>query len=135
MKGTEDLKTAIENELRQRAFKDPLFAEALKKENKNIDDCIVYVINSVKKTEMNGFTDEEIFSMAVHYYDEDKIDVGQPVQVQVVVNHKPLLSQSEINELKEKARAEVIEEEKLKMRGGKKPEAKKIEKPKTGSLF
>ena len=80
-------KTVIENHLNQLAANDNLFAETLKKENKNIDDCCTYIINQVQKLGQMGFADEEIFGMAVHYYDEDDIKVGKEINARVVVNH------------------------------------------------
>lgn len=80
-------KTVIENHLNQLAAKDNLFAETLKKENKNIDDCITYILNQVQKSGKMGFADDEIYGMAVHYYDEDDIEVGKKVSAKVVVNH------------------------------------------------
>ncbi|MBP9481471.1 MAG: hypothetical protein KBF15_08460, partial [Parabacteroides sp.] len=38
------------------------------KPEKNIDDCVTYILNEVKKSGCNGFADDEIYSMAVHYY-------------------------------------------------------------------
>ena len=66
---------------------DPLFAPNLMKPNKNIEECITYILNEVQKSGCNGFDDDEIFSMAVHYYDEDDIEVGKAVSCQVAVNH------------------------------------------------
>ena len=41
--------------------------------------------------------------MAVHYYDEEKIDIGAKVQCQVVVNHTVELTPEEIEEARQKA--------------------------------
>lgn len=89
MKASDNFKTTIEEYLINRVVTDSLFRESYKKENKNIDDCITYILNTVQKSGCNGFTDDEIFGMAVHYYDEDKIDIGKPLtNTRVVVNHK-----------------------------------------------
>ena len=72
-------KAQIENHLNELAAKDELFAVTLKKENKNIDDCITYILNQVQKSGKMGFADDEIYGMAVHYYDEDDIQVGKKV--------------------------------------------------------
>lgn len=87
MKATESFKTIIENHLKVVAENDSLFKKTLQKENKNIDDCITYILNEVKKSGCNGFADEEIFGMAIHYYDEDDIKPGKAVNCGVVVNH------------------------------------------------
>lgn len=86
MKATDSFKTIIQAHLEDVAAKDPLFAETLKKPAKSIDDCITYILNTVKASGKNGFADEEVFNMAIHYYDEDDIKVGSPVKGQVVVN-------------------------------------------------
>lgn len=88
MKGTEVFKSTIYAYLQGRTVSDPLFAETLKKPNKNIDDCITYILNTVKSSGCNGFTDQEVYDMAVHYYDEDNINIGDKVNSgAVVVNH------------------------------------------------
>lgn len=95
MKGTNEFKTTIQNYLENRAKTDTLFANSYAKENKNIDGCVTYILNSVKKSGCNGFTDDEIFNMAVHYYDEDNLEVGKEIKCQVVVNHQVELTEDE----------------------------------------
>ena len=51
-----------------------------------MDSCIQYILNTVKQSGCNGFSDDEIYSMAVHYFDEDNIDIGSPINAHVVVN-------------------------------------------------
>ncbi len=105
MNGTSHFKRTIEAYLAQRAAEDTLFAATYKKPNKNINDCITYILNEVHRSGCNGFTDGEIFSMAVHYYDEDNIEVGKPINAQVVVNHTVELTPEE----KEEARRQAVE--------------------------
>ncbi|MBB6236534.1 hypothetical protein HDC90_001146 [Pedobacter sp. AK013] len=78
---------AIADHLQQLADTDPLFAETFKKPAKNIDDCCTYILNEVKESGKQGFADDEIFNMAVHYYDEDDIKPGAKINGRVVVNH------------------------------------------------
>lgn len=87
MKTTEQFKETIENYLKEVAKKDELFAKSFEKKNKNIDDCITYILNEVQKSGCNGFDDAEIFGMAMHYFDEDEIEVGKPIEAKVIVNH------------------------------------------------
>ena len=87
MKPSNTFKETIKQHLESRAASDELFAVTLAKEGKNIDDCCTYILNQVKKSGANGFADSEIFGMAVHYYDEDKIEVGKPINAKVIVNH------------------------------------------------
>lgn len=86
MKGTDNFKKVIQKQLFIIAGKDELFAKSLLKENKNIDDCVTYILNQVKASGCNGFADDEIFNMAIHYYDEENINIGKPISGQVVVN-------------------------------------------------
>ena len=93
MKSSERFKETIQTFLEKKASTDELFAKTYKKEDKNIDNCITYILNTVKKSGANGFEDEEIYSMAIHYYDEDipKEDIGKAVDMQCVVNHQVIL--------------------------------------------
>ena len=59
MKGTEHFTRTIAEYLNQRAMTDPLFAPNLMKPNKNIEECITYILNEVQKSGCNGFDDDE----------------------------------------------------------------------------
>ena len=125
MKSTEAFKTTINNHLVSLAQKDELFATTLKKEGKNIDDCVTYILNEVKKSGCNGFADEEIFGMAVHYYDEDDLKPGKKINAKVVVNHVVELTEQDKEDAKQKAIQQAIQETKEKMQKKKTP--KKVE--------
>jgi hypothetical protein len=110
-KSTETFKKTIKDYLDNLAGTDPLFATTYQKEGKNIDDCITYILNTVQKSGCSGFTDDEVFGMAIHYYDEDAIEVGKPMNnANVVVNHQVQLSEEEIKEAKEKGIQQAIDE-------------------------
>ena len=104
MKGTEHFKKTIKAYLDSRASTDSLFAVSYAKENKNLDDCITFILNQVKASGCCGMTDDEVYSLATHYYDEDDINVGSPISCAVVVNHQIELTDEE----KEQARQEAI---------------------------
>ena len=87
MKGTDHFKKTIQMYLEQRAAEDELFAKNYRNPAKNIDDCVTYILNYVQKSGCNGFSDGEIYGQAVHYYDENEIEVGKPLQCQIAVNH------------------------------------------------
>ena len=135
MKPTDNFKRVISQKLEEMASKDSLFAESLQKPNKNIDDCITYIFNSVQKSGCNGFTDDEIFGMAAHYYDEDNIEVGKTIDCHVVVNHAIELTPEEIEQAKNVAKERAISKEMERLQ--KKPTPKKIElnSPQQQSLF
>ena len=69
--GTDYFKLTIQNYLDARAREDELFAPRYANPKKNIDDCCTFIINQVRQSGCNGFADEEIYSMALHYYDEE----------------------------------------------------------------
>lgn len=103
MKGTKDFKAIIQAYLEERARTDELFAVSYAKAGKNIDDCITYILNEVRRSGCNGFNDDEIYSMALHYYDEDDIKVGSKISCQVVVNHTVELTDEEKAEARKAA--------------------------------
>jgi hypothetical protein len=110
MKSSDNFKKTIEAYIKQQAETDPLFAPCLEKPGKNIDDCCTYILNWVQASKCNGFTDAEIYGQAIHYYQEDNIDIGKPINCKVVVNHEPepvVLTEEE----KQAARQAAIEEE------------------------
>ena len=116
MKGTEHFTRTIAEYLNQRASTDPLFAPNLMKPNKNIEDCITYILNEVKKSGCNGFDDDEIYSMAVHFFDEDNIDIGKPLDCHVAVNHVVQLTDEEKAEARRQAIEQYQREQLAKMR-------------------
>ena len=103
MSGTEQFTRTIAEYLNLRAATDPLFAPNLAKPHKNIEDCITYILQQVQQSGCNGFEDDEIYSMAIHYYDEDDLEVGSPVACHVVVNHAIVLSEEEKAEARKQA--------------------------------
>ncbi|WP_319226725.1 PcfK-like family protein [Draconibacterium orientale] len=105
MKASNHFKNTIKAYLDQRAENDVLFSLQYSKPEKNIDDCVTYILNTVQKSGCNGFADEEIYSMAVHYYDEDNINIGNPIDCHVAVNHVVELTEEE----KQQARKEALQ--------------------------
>lgn len=103
MKGTEHFRTTIQNHLENRAENDDLFAISFAKPHKNIEECEAYILNEVKNSGCNGFTDEEIFSLAIHYYDEDNVKAGSPINAKVIVNHQVELTDEEKQQAKDQA--------------------------------
>ena len=103
MKGTEHFKKTIQMYLEQRAAEDELFGERYRNPNKNMDDCVTYILNWVKNSGCNGFSDGEIYGQALHFWDEDEIEVGEPIDCHVAVNHVVPLSDEEKEEARRKA--------------------------------
>ncbi|MGL5273153.1 MAG: PcfK-like family protein [Phocaeicola sp.] len=124
MKATDHFKQVIKSFLWQRAGQDPLFAPNLAKPNKSIDECITYILNEVQKSGCNGFTDNEIFSIAIDYYDEDNIEVGKPIDCKVIINHHVELTQEEKAQARKEAIKRIENETYLKVK-----QQKKVTKP------
>lgn len=103
MKVSEALKRTIKSYLDKRAEEDNLFAQSYAKPEKNIDECCNFILQQVQKSGCNGFEDDEIFGMAVHYYDEDNIKDIKPVNARVVVNHIVALTEEEKKEAHKEA--------------------------------
>lgn len=105
------VKDKIKAYLDKRAEKDSLFAVTYAKENKSIDECISYIMGEVLKASVNiqsgvkgcGMDDDEVYNMAVHYYDEDDIKVGKlPTNVRTAV--KTSAPQTEVKKEAPKAK-------------------------------
>lgn len=138
MKATEQFTRTIAAHLNQRAANDPLFAPNLEKPHKNIDDCVCYILNQVKNSGCCGFEDDEIYAMAVHYYDEDNLEVGSSLSCNVVVNHTIVLTEEEKAEARKQAIRQYQAEELRKLQEPKKTRTKannKAEQIKQPSLF
>lgn len=106
MKATNHFQNTIKAYLDKRAEIDLLFSFRYSLPEKKLEDCVTYILNQVQKSGCNGFHDDEIFGMAVHYYDEDNIEIGKPMHnAQVAVNHVVILSAEE----KEQARQEAMQ--------------------------
>jgi hypothetical protein len=136
-KGSSVFKHTIKEYLENRGSKDPLFARIITKPGKNIDDCIIYILNTVQKSGFNGFTDDEVYNMAIHYFDEDNVSVGSEMSsMRVVVNHVVELTNEEKKEAHDKAMKEEVEKQRAKILGkDKKTDVKKDDKEKPDAVI
>lgn len=124
MKATEHFKQTIKAYLDERAKNDELFAVSYAKENKNMEDCVTFILNQVKRSKCMGLTDEEVYSLAVHFFDEDDIEIGNPIACNVIVNHTVELTEEEKAQARQEAFKEYQAEQLRKMQ-------KRTNKPKT----
>jgi hypothetical protein len=136
MKGSAQFENKIKEYLDNRAATDELFAKMYSNPKKKFEDCIAYILNTVMESGCNGFDDPEIYSMAVHYYNEENVKVGKlPENMSIVVNHHVELTDKEKEEAKQKAIDDLIATEKSRL-SQKQPKAKqeqpKVQQP---SLF
>ena len=137
MKATEHFKQTIKAYLDERAKNDGLFAVSYAKEDKNMDDCVTFILNQVKRSKCMGLTDEEVYSLAVHYFDEDDIEIGKPLTCDVIVNHAVELTEEEKAQSRQEALKQYQAEQLRKMQQrASKPKTPKVQPEiQTPSLF
>ena len=146
MKVSQEFKNVIKAYLDKKATEDSLFQQSYAKKNKSIDKCCNFILSYVKKSGYNGFADEEIFGLAVHYYDEDNLGKIENVSAQVIVNLSDHTKEelekraedeylnSKIAELKERDRISAEKEQKISEAKKKTAEEKKKKLKEQGQL-
>lgn len=106
---------AIKTFLDDKAEKDPAFAEKYNSEKKNIADCCKFIIAEVKKSckgKEAACTDEYVYGLAMHYYDEENIKVpANAPSCSVVVPGDIKLSEADRTEAREEALRRLKEQE------------------------
>lgn len=95
-----------------RAKEDKLFAVIYAKESKSIVECEKFVISEAQKLKRTALTDEEVFGMAVHYYDEDDIKNIKSTNCKVVIASASAPSSKLSTEDKNKAQSNTVEQPK-----------------------
>lgn len=116
---------AIKAHLDKVAEQDETFAKNYAKKNKSVKECCNYIIGEARKRKSGGggvvgISDEEVYGMAIHYFDEDNIevDVKDAVGAGVTVTQgtkenteeiKPVVKQ--VKPLKKAKKAEPVEVE------------------------
>lgn len=116
MANFESFETAIKAYLDELAKTDKLFAKTYAKENKSLDECCKYIMAEAKKAAKGkaqiALKDEDVYNLAVHYYDEDDIKATEEVQGEVVVaEKKPKAKATPTEKRKETKRKKVAEPE------------------------
>lgn len=106
---------AIKAFLDDKAKKDPAFAEKYNSGKKNIADCCKFIIAEVKKSckgKEAACTDEYVYGLAMHYYDEENIKVpANAPSCSVVVPGDIKLSEEDKKEAREEAMRRLKEQE------------------------
>lgn len=135
MKSSNAFKDTIKTYLDQRAQNDELFAVSYAKPNKNLDECCTYILNEVQKSGCNGFHSDEIYSMAVHYYDEDDLKAGKPINARIVVDHIVELTPAEKEQARKDAIKRIQDEAYAEIKQKQAKPKKKVENVEQPSLF
>lgn len=116
---------AIKTYLDERAKTDELFAKSYAKEGKSINECCKYIMGEARKRGTAVFmTDEEVYGLAVHYYDEDNIKINPVRETAKVNTQQSAVELKAVNAAAEIARKKSAE-----------PEPQKKERYIEGNLF
>ena len=108
----------IGNYLKKRAETDTSVKNNLNKENKSLKECWDYVLGEVAKTMYRNGNfgcaagdDEDLYALAVHYYDEDDIKI-EPLPTNMKVEAK--MDEDKIEEKTAEIEPKEIQKEKVK---------------------
>ena len=137
-RGTERFCNVIKAYLDKRAGEDELFKAKYEAVNRPIEDIVAYIISEVQKSGVYGWTDDEVYSLAIHAAEETELKIPDMTQCQVVVNHQVQLTEEEKAEQRALALKRFQEEELAKVRArNAKPKAVKPQAQPTNipSLF
>ena len=105
-KYTSNFEKAIKEYLDQLIVDNEIFKEKYNNPNKSIKDCCAYILGEVYQSQKTGLTDDEVFYLARHYYEEENIKINSVnARCNVVTNKVYELNEEE----KEKMRLEALE--------------------------
>lgn len=127
-KVSKSFQDTIKAYLDARAQTDELFAISYAKEGKSIEECCNFICQEVKKMKVQGLADEEVYSLAVHYYDEDDLGTITGAGCNVVVNHTVELTEAEKEQARRDAIAQYQKEELQKLHEAEKKKEEKAKK-------
>lgn len=122
-----DFKIVIKKYMDQRAANDELFAVTYVKPGKSIDECCRYILGEANKRGNAVFmSDEEVYGLAVHYYDEENIKIKKVSSgYSVSATAKVKLTEEDKNTAREAAIKRLTEEQYQSLK--KKPSKKKVD--------
>ena len=100
MKGTEQFKEIIKAHLDQRAEQDEMFRKKYETVNRSIEDIVTYIIGEVHKSCRCGWSDDEVFGLAVHAAEEPDLKIGKVIDCHIVSNRHIELTDEEKTEQK-----------------------------------
>ena len=120
-------KDRIKEYLDKKAEIDELFAVTYAKENKSLDECYDFILSEARK---QGNTvcmdDDDVFGLAVHYYDEGNIKVRPTTtsvkvatsaeKIELTEEDKAIAKERAIRQIKDEELAKLKKAEDLKIR-------------------
>ena len=124
MKSSENFIEAIRHYLDSRAESDNLFAIRYADPSKSVEECCQYILNEVKRQGVSVMTNDEVYSLATHYFDGDvsEKEIGKPINCKVVIS-KDQLTDEDKAELKEQAMEQFKQERLRELRRQSQPKA------------
>ena len=124
MKSSENFIEAIRHYLDSRAESDNLFAIRYADPSKSLSECCQFILNEVKRQGVSVMTNDEVYSLAMHYWDGDCTaeEIGKPINCKVVIS-KDQLSDEDKAELKQQAMEQYKQEQLREIRSQSKPKA------------
>jgi len=139
-KTVDPLMRPVQEYLEKRAAEDPQFAEKFNNPKKSLKECCKYIYGEAKKRAGGSsciyIAPEEVFGMAVHYYDEEDIKVTsagytgratvapKPVELTAEQKAKAEKAALEKYEAEQRAKIEAREKEKAKAEAAKRKAAR-----------
>lgn len=136
-KASPEFCAVIKRALDLRAEQDSVFKEKLQNKGKSIEECCEFIASQVHKSGYTMLSEEEVYGIAAHYYDEEELEKWEkaPSGSVVVPNYKELeaeISEARKAELKQIAEEQYIskhraEMEKAKIKSAAKPK-KQVDK-------
>lgn len=112
---SEYFKKVIKDYLDDFSKQNEAFAIKYANDKKNIEECCNFIVGEVKKMNVNGLADDEVYQLARHYYDEDNLEI-KATSANVVINHTIELTEEEKKKAHEKALADYQESELKKLK-------------------
>lgn len=124
MKSSENFIEAIRQYLDSRAESDSLFAIRYAHPSKSVEECCQYILNEVKRQGVAVMTNDEVYSLATHYFDGDvsEEEIGSPLNCKVVIS-KEQLTEEDKEELRQQAMEQYKEEQLRELRRQSAPKA------------
>ena len=106
------------------AESDNLFAIRYADPSKSLSECCQFILNEVKRQGVSVMTNDEVFSLATHYWDGDCTaeEIGKPINCKVVIS-KDQLTEEDKAELKEQAMEQFKQEQLRELRRQSQPKA------------
>ena len=107
---------AIKSYLDRRVSEDKMFAESYADPKKSIAECCDFIVSEVKRQSRTVMTDDEVYGLAVHYYDEadpGRIDKGILSRAAIAIpgDDKERLMAEALNEYKRQCIEEIENKE------------------------